>query len=61
MLIYCIMKIVLYLAYKLTSEDSDYEVVPEFNMQISGQYFGTTDEDLTKQFLYQHSALNFFS
>ena len=61
MLIYCIKKNDLYLAYKLTSEESDYEVVPEFNMQISGQYFWTEDEDLAKQFLDQHSALSFLS
>ena len=61
MLIYCIKKNALYLAYKLTSEESDYEVVPEFNMQISGQYFWTEDEDLAKQFLDQHSALSFLS
>lgn len=61
MLIYCIKKNALYLAYKLTSEESDYEVVPEFNMQISGQYFWTEDEDLAKQFLDQHSALSFLA
>ena len=61
MLIYCIKKNDLYLAYKLTSEESDYEVVPEFNMQISGQYFWAEDEDLAKQFLDQHSALSFLS
>lgn len=61
MLIYCIKKNALYLAYKLTSEESDYEVVPEFNMQISGQYFWTEDEDLAKQFLDQHSAFEFLS
>lgn len=59
MLIYCIKKNDQYLAYKLTSEESDYEVVPEFDMQISGQYFWTADEDLVKQFLDQHSALSF--
>ena len=61
MLIYCIKKNDQYLACKLTSEESDYEVVPEINMQISGQYFWTADEDLAKQFLDQHSALNFLA
>lgn len=61
MLIYCIKKNAQYLAYKLTSEESDYEVVPEFNMQISGQYFWTADEEFAKQFLDQHSALSFLA
>ena len=61
MLIYCIKKNDQYLAYKLTSEESDYEVVPEINMQISGQYFWTTDEEFAKQFLDQHSALSFLA
>ena len=61
MLIYCIKKNNLYLAYKLTSEESDYEVVPEFNMQISGQYYWTKDEDLAKHFIDQHSALSFLA
>ena len=61
MLIYCIKKNNLILAYKLISEESDYEVVPEFNIQISGQYFWTKDEDLAKQFLDQHSVLSFLS
>ena len=61
MLIYCIKKNDQYLAYKLTSEESDYEVVPEINMQISGQYFWTADEEFAKQFLDQHSALSFLA
>lgn len=61
MLIYCIKKNDLYLAYKLTSEESDYEVVPEFNIQISGQYYWTKDKDLAKHFIDQHSALSFLA